>query len=156
MTIYMRKGHYHRIKVERDVSPHSKKGADRSRRPICWRSVTDPDVTIRGPAPAGTYPVPIPTTAPPATMSVVMVVPVPIPMAVVVMVTMSIVTMSVTMSVAVTMSVTMSMSVTAVALAGNRCGREHHGGGDCDDEADFSKHCSSKLIARSARTALCY
>jgi hypothetical protein len=58
-------------------------------------------------------------------MSVVMVVPVPVPMTVVVM---------------VTVSMTVSMPVSTMPLPGNRCGGEHHGGGDCDDEANFSKH----------------
>jgi hypothetical protein len=56
-----------------------------------------------------------------------------------VMVTMSIVSMAM-MTVTMTVSMTVSMPVSTMPLPGNRCGGEHHGGGDCDDEANFSKH----------------
>jgi hypothetical protein len=51
------------------------------------------------------------------------------------MVTMSIVSMAM-----MTVTMTVSMPVSTMPLPGNRCGGEHHGGGDCDDEANFSKH----------------
>ena len=65
----------------------------------------------------------------------------------------------VAMSVAVTMTmpVAMSMTMTAVAvsvavtvstmpLPGNRCGREHHRGGDGNDKANFSKFPPYEII----------
>ena len=67
----------------------------------------------------------------------------------------------VAMSVAVTMTmpVAMSMTMTAVAMSvavtvtgdhqplpGNRCGREHHRGGDGNDKANFSKFPPYEII----------
>ncbi|MGC1712259.1 MAG: hypothetical protein WA717_11815 [Methyloceanibacter sp.] len=55
------------------------------------------------------------------------------------------VAMSMTMT-AVAMSVAVTATVATMPLPGNRCGREHHGGGDGNDKANFSKFPPYEII----------